>query len=208
MDEGLKNLIQKAESGDIEAMVMVADCYNKGFHTMKDDTKAQTYYKIAADNGHSQAAFMAGLGYLNGCGVKKDKKMATKYLEQAANNNLANAQYMLGILYKSGEIGLFFKEQKAIKYLEAASKQGHAKAQIALGDMNMSNDGPQYTVEKGIFWYACAYLHGERAHEESTQAMERLNTILQVGISGGKKRIDGIMSTIKSQHPEYLKNPK
>ena len=35
MDEGLKNLITKAEGGDIEAMVMVGDCYSRGFHTDK-----------------------------------------------------------------------------------------------------------------------------------------------------------------------------
>ena len=55
MDEGLKNLVAKAESGDIEAMVMVADCYNRGFHTAQNDSKAQAYYKMAADKGHKNA---------------------------------------------------------------------------------------------------------------------------------------------------------
>ena len=35
MDEGLKNLVTKAEQGDVAAMVMVGDCYNKGLHTEK-----------------------------------------------------------------------------------------------------------------------------------------------------------------------------
>lgn len=35
MDEGLKNLVTKAEQGDVDAMVMVGDCYNRGLHTEK-----------------------------------------------------------------------------------------------------------------------------------------------------------------------------
>lgn len=35
MDKELKNLIAKAELGDIEAMVMVGDCYNVVFIQIK-----------------------------------------------------------------------------------------------------------------------------------------------------------------------------
>ena len=49
MDEGLKNLVTKAEQGDVDAMVMVGDCYNRGLHTEKDDQEAHRYYKMAAD---------------------------------------------------------------------------------------------------------------------------------------------------------------
>ena len=42
-------------------MVMVGDYYNRGFHTNKDDLKAQIYYKMATDKGHVAATFMVGL---------------------------------------------------------------------------------------------------------------------------------------------------
>lgn len=58
MDEGLKNLVTKAEQGDVDAMVMVGDCYNRGLHTEKDDQEAHRYYKMAADKGHVQANLM------------------------------------------------------------------------------------------------------------------------------------------------------
>lgn len=208
MDEGLMNLIAKADAGDVEAMVMVGDCYNRGFHTNKDDIKAQTYYKMAADKGHVAATFMVGLGYLFGTGVKKDKTNAIKYIQDAADKGFANAQYLLGTLYKSGEVGLFFKEQKAVQYLEKASKQGHAKAQLALGDMNITNNRAQYSLEKGLFWLACAYLHGNSAKEESQDAMNRLNTLLKAGLPGGKERIDKLIASIKRNYPSYITNPK
>ncbi len=208
MDEGLKNLVAKAESGDIEAMVMVADCYNRGFHTAQNDSKAQAYYKMAADKGHAVAAFMVSLGYLNGTGVRKSKSDAVKYMQFAADHGVANAQFVLGTLYKSGEVGLFFKDQKAVHYLEMASKQGHAKAQISLGDMNITNSGSLFTLEKGLFWLICAYMHGNSAKEESQNAMERLNTLLKSGLPGGKDRIDQIIATIKQKYPTYIKNPQ
>lgn len=208
MDQGFKNLVEKANSGNIDAMVMVADCYNRGLQTNQDDSKAQTYYKMAADKGHPAAAFMVSIGYLNGIGTRKSKSDAIKYMQFAADKGLANAQYLLGSLYKSGEIGLFFKEQKAVHYLEKASKQGHAKAQIALGDMNITNNGAQYTLEKGLFWLTCAYLHGENAKEESQDAMNRLNTLLQSGLPGGKNRIDQIIESIKKNYPSYITNPQ
>ena len=58
MDEGLKNLVTKAEQGDVDAMVMVGDCYNRGLHTEKDDQEAHRYYKMAADK--YRTSFMSG----------------------------------------------------------------------------------------------------------------------------------------------------
>lgn len=208
MDEELKNLIEKAEKGDIQAMVMVGDCYNRGIHTAKNDDKAQIYYKMAADKGNLAAAYMTAVGYWLGTGVKKDKSAATKYMQFAADKGFATAKYMLGVLYSRGEIGLLFREEKALYYLEKASRQGHAKAQVILGDMNIQNDGAQYSLEKGLYWLVCAYLHGDNAKEESKEAMDRLNMLLKSGLPGGRKRIDQMITSIKASHPSYTKNPK
>lgn len=207
MNEDFKRLLAKAETGDVEATVMVGDCYNRGDRVDKDDTKAHFYYKKAADSGHPSAAFMVSLGYLSGIGVAKNNANAIKYMQFAADRGVANAQFMLGNLYKEGKVSLLFKERKAARYLEMAAKQGHAKAQILLGDMNITNKGAQFSLEKGVFWIACAYLHGNNAKEESNDAMNRLNTLIQSGISGGKDRIDEVITSIKENHPSYIKNP-
>ena len=66
MDEDLKELIVKADNGDVEAMVMVAGCYNSGFGTGKDEAKAHIYYRRAADRGNVVAAYLAGMLWRNG----------------------------------------------------------------------------------------------------------------------------------------------
>ena len=55
MDENIQILIEQAARGDIDAMVMVGDCYNRGLYTEKNDQAAHKYYKMAADRGHLQA---------------------------------------------------------------------------------------------------------------------------------------------------------
>lgn len=208
MDEGLKNLITKAEQGDVEAMVMAGDCYNRGFHTNKDDAKAHLYYKMAADEGHARAAYIVSTNYLNGFGVPKNKKMGIKYLQISADKGLAEAQYFMGMVYQIGEAGLFFREQKETMYFEKAAKQGHAKAQIELANKNILNEGAQCSLEKGIFWLVCAYLHGNEAEEESDKAKKGLNSLLKSGLPGGMKRVEEVMENVKKKYPSYIHNPQ
>ena len=209
MDEGLKNLISKAERGDVEAMVMVGDCYNRGFHTNKDNSKAQAYYKMAADNGHPAAMFMVGLGYLNGIGVKQNKVTAVKYIRDAADKGVANAQYMMGALYHAGEAGTFFKNQKAIKYYKMAAEQGHADAQYELGKIYLLkwSHGSTSHFDKGLFWMLCASLHtSEKSAEISAKARNLIDrTMIQHGfpVEVAKQKIE----QIKREHPDYIIDP-
>lgn len=206
-DEGLKNLVAKAEQGDVEAMVMVGDCYNRGFHTEKNDQEAHKYYKMAADKGHVQANLMVAIDLLNGIGTVKDKKSGTKYLQVAADGGAAYAQYLLASLYKMEEVGSFGREQIAMKYFEMAAKQGDAKSQIELADMIMLSKKSKYTLDDMVFWLACAYLHGKEAEKESNDALQRINHLISNGIPGGKARIEQTIDDIKRNYQSYLKKP-
>lgn len=209
MDVGLKNLITKAEHGDVEAMVMVVDCYNRGFHTDKDDSKAQFYYKMAADNGHSAALFMVGLGYLNGTGVKKNMANAIKYIQAAADKGVANAQYMMGALYQAGEVGTFFKNRKATKYYKMAATQGHADAQYELGKIYLLEWGNGNTsrFDDGLFWMLCASLHtSEKSSKISAKARSIIdNNIVQRGYP--VEAVKQVMERIKRNYPKYIIDP-
>lgn len=206
-DEGLKNLMTKAEQGDLEAMVMVGDCYSRGLHAEKNDREAHRYYKMAADKGHVQANLMVAIDLLNGIGTVTDKKSGTKYLQVAADGGAAYAQYLLASLYKMGEVGSFVREQKAMEYFEMASKQGDAKSQVELADMIMLTEKSKYTLDDMVFWLSCAYLHGKAAEKESNDALQRINHLINKGIPGGKARIEQTLEDVKRNHQDYLKNP-
>lgn len=207
MDEGLKNLVIKAEQGDVDAMVMVGDCYNRGLHTEKDDQEAHRYYKMAADKGHVQANLMVAIDLLNGIGTSKDKKAGTKYLQIAADGGAAFGQYLLASMYKIGEIGLFGREQKAMKYFEMAAKQGDAKSQVELADMIMLAKKSKYTLDDMVFWLVCAYLHGNQAEEESNAALQRINHLISNGMPGGKAYVEKVLDNVKRNYQVYLKKP-
>lgn len=207
MDEGLKNLVTKAEQGDVDAMVMVGDCYNRGLHTEKDAQKAHRYYKMAADKGHIQASLMVAIALLDGIGTSKDKKMGTKYLKIAADGGAAFGQYLLASMYKVGEIGLFGREQKAMKYFEMAAKQGDAKSQVELADMIMLAKKSKYTMDDIVFLLVCAYLHGDQAEKESNVALQRINHLISNGMPGGKARIEKMLDDVKRDYQGYLRNP-
>ena len=208
MDEGLKNLVIKAEQGDIDAMIMVGDCYNRGLHTEKNDKEAHKYYKMAADKGNVQASLMVAIDLLNGIGVEKNKKMGIQYLQMAADRGAAFAQYLLASLYKAGEVGFWGREQKAMEYFERVAKQGDAKSQIELADMIMSGKKSKYTVDDMVFWLVCAFLHeSNKQAEESEAALKRLNHLINRGMPGGKPYVENIMKDVKQNYPQYLNNP-
>lgn len=207
MDEGLKNLVTKAEQGDVDAMIMVGDCYNRGLHTEKDDQEAHRYYKMAADKGNVQANLMVAIDLLNGIGTSKDKKAGTKYLQIAADGGAAFGQYLLASMYKIGEIGLFGREQKAMKYFEMAAKQGDAKSQVELADMIMLAKKSKYILDDMVFWLVCAYLHGNQAEEESNAALQRINHLISNGMPGGKAYVEKVLDNVKRNYQVYLKKP-
>ena len=207
MDEGLKNLVTKAEQGDVDAMVMVGDCYNRGLHTEKDDQEAHRYYKMAADKGHVQANLMVAIDLLNGIGTSKDKKAGTKYLQIAADGGAAFGQYLLASMYKIGEIGLFGREQKAMKYFEMAAKKRDAKSQVELADMIMLAKKSKYTLDDMVFWLVCAFLHGNQAEEESNAALQRINHLISNGMPGGKAYVEKVLDNVKRNYQVYLKKP-
>lgn len=207
MDEGLKNLVQEVEQGDVDAMVMVGDCYNRGLYTEKDDQQAHKYYKMAADKGHVDASLIVAIDLLNGIGTVKNKKLGLKYLQAAANGGVAYAQYLLATLYKAKEIGLWGREQKAMKYFELAARQGDAKPQIELADMIMLTKKTKYTMNTAVFWLVCAYLHGKQDEDESNDALQRINYLIDKGLPGGKSCIEKTLDDVKRNYQVYLKNP-
>lgn len=209
MDEDLKELIVKADNGDVEAMVMVAGCYNSGLGTDKDEEKAHIYYRRAADRGNVVAAYLAGLGCYAGMGTKQDMNLAVKYIQMAADKGLADAQEMMGILYQNGLAGKFFKEQNAIKYYTMAAKQGHASAQYELGKIYLTEwtKGNKSRFDDGLFWLLCAALHDS---EKSKEAMEKAENMIDNGILGRGypvKAIQNLIERIRQQYPGYIVDP-
>lgn len=200
MSKDIQCLIDEADLGDVEAMVNVADCYLHGWYVEQDDVKANKYYKMAADKGNAGASFMYGLGYLTGEGVEKDMRQAVKYIRYAAEKDYANAQYIMGTLYYNEEAYKYLQDNKKVYYFTQAAKQGHAKAQLALGNLYIIEEED---LNEGLFWLVCAYMQ-DNSPEESSAAKDRIDTLVNSGMPGGKARVEQVMAEVRKKYPQYI----
>lgn len=136
MNKELQELIEKAEQGDVEAMILVAKHYKVGDIVERDDLKAHKYVLMAAEKGHAEAQCTAGTECCFGLsGVPENMELGLDYLQRSADQDNKNAKYVLAVLYKGNpESGRCLKnrgfdDKKYIRYLEEAAKQGHEGAQ-------------------------------------------------------------------------------
>lgn len=94
-DEALKPLVEpnlrKAEAGDVEAMLWLAQRYKYGGGVPKNDVKSVEWWRKAAAAGNADG--MAGLGesYQTGRGVQKNMAEAEAWYRKAADKGHAGA---------------------------------------------------------------------------------------------------------------------
>lgn len=210
MDEGLQNLIRKAENGNVQAMGMIGDCYKRGFHAEQDDTKAHFYYKMAADHGHAEASYIVAIDFYKGIGAKKDEETALEYLRFAADHGVANAQYLLALVYADKKTKVFFRTRKIVKYYTLAAKQGHVKAQYKLAYMYFQDwtQGDDSHFEEAVFWLVCAALHkSESSQDIAIKARSFINDkLIRTGFPA--QGIDMYVDQIQQNYPDYIIDSK
>lgn len=81
----LPSLREKAEMGNVQAMIELAQSYDFRWTSDPDHKeKALNWYKKATDRGHLQSAYFVGMRYLNGDGVPQNRHDAAKWLKRAA----------------------------------------------------------------------------------------------------------------------------
>jgi len=91
------------EKGDVRAQSLLGLIYYIGRGAMRDDAKAVTWLRLAADQGDAAAQFRLGLMYSEGQGVPQDHAEAARWYRLAADQRYPHAQYNLGLLYAKGE---------------------------------------------------------------------------------------------------------
>lgn len=202
----LKQLISRAENNNIKANVDLGNYYIKLPQTKDNRRKAFYYYKRAADLGYAPAQFKVGqLSYI-GDGTEKNSSTAAHYLQMAVDQNYADAQYSLACMYKNKECGYIATEQKAFQLFTKAAEQGHANAQISLGYIYFFE---KKQIDQALFWWACAYAHGQSNANASDDAKQRMIDAVESGIPGGYDRVNAAIEKVKQrQYDRYTHNPK
>ena len=78
-EETIAKLVLRAEKGDVDAMVKIAEIYCGGINIEQDDQVCAIWMRRAAEGGHMRAQFMLGGLYQHGLGVRTDPVQAYRW---------------------------------------------------------------------------------------------------------------------------------
>lgn len=144
----VRELAQRADSADDEAMFHLAQLHLTGYDSIPTDSlRALQLLESSSLKGNLQAQNL--LGYLlikrgrshsSGNEGESDISRGLYWLEEAAMAGDAKAQSNIGYLLLEGE-GVVIDEEKAAFWLERAAQKGVASASSMLGDLYRDGRG-------------------------------------------------------------------
>jgi TPR repeat protein len=147
----LDGIKARADKGDTEAQLELAELYVVGDGVAKDPAKAAKLRRKAAEQGSARAQCLLGLQYADGEGVKKNMADAVYWLGKAADQGLAEAQHDLGMCFASGEVpGRTIGD--AVELYRKAADQGLPQAEAMLGECYFDGAGVPKNIPEGLKW--------------------------------------------------------
>lgn len=130
----IAGLIRKAEGGDTEAQLQLADAYEKGEELAQNTKAAFEWRRKAAEQGNAKAQNALGVMYRQGIGVAQNKEEAVRWYKKAAAQGLPEADYNVAISYFNGD-GIARDPSRAYAWMLMAERHGNSSAPSALKKM-------------------------------------------------------------------------
>lgn len=130
----LREVNDLAEKQDVDAQVLMANCYYFGKVVPKVYTNAVRWFRQAAEKGNSYAEYMLASCYFYGDGVSMDRGQAVVWYRKAAEHGNAKAENDLGICYENG-YGVIKDYEEAKKWYNKAISNGYDKARANLDSL-------------------------------------------------------------------------
>jgi len=154
--------IEKLKANFGKKGVAVSHCWS--------DTKAEEFYKMAAERGHAKAKYSLGMmyrQYKSGQNEQQRRAEAMKWFRAAAEQGFAEAQYELSLMLSDVE-----HREEALKWLRMAAEQGSMKGQSALGYRYEKGDwGLAQNEAEAMKWYRQAAAQGDRWAKDMLDCM-------------------------------------
>ena len=148
----IDKLIEKAESGDVEAQVKLGTRYYDGQDANQNYKEAVKWLHKAAGQGNADAQYRLAVCYEYGRGVVVDYKQAATWYRKSAEQGHASAQNNLGDCYYFGR-GLDQNYKQAAAWYRKAAEQENAIAQYNLGICYENGEGVEDDWEEKLKWY-------------------------------------------------------
>ncbi len=122
-EETIAKLVLKAEEGDVEAMLKIAEIYCGGINIEQDDQVCGIWMRRAAESGHKKAQFMLGGMFQHGLGMRTDPVQAYRWY----TISFEQGYQMSGTAAKKLEATMIPAQIKRAKELIEESKEAKRK---------------------------------------------------------------------------------
>lgn len=140
--KALRELTERAEKGDGEALYRLAYVHDIGYDTIPIDTIASTrLYRLAAEAGYAPAQNYLGYRLILGEGIPADPDEGLEWIEKAALSGDVKAANNLGALLAEGKLVVPDRE-KALYWFGKAADAGLPSAMTQLADFLSEADSP------------------------------------------------------------------
>ncbi len=189
---GLDALRAKANKGDADAMMELAEAHYWGRGADLDWKQAFIWAEKASEKNHPVARYRMGVQYLLGQGVGEDIssgqqliKLSADGMEKRAKDGDHRAQFYLAIMYHNG-IGRMDDIPKARQWMKLAAEGGQVDAQFYMGRMYAVGAGVKRDIIESKRWWRMA------AGQDHAPAQYNLGMVL-------------LKSKKEGEHPEGMK---
>lgn len=198
-----------AESGDVDAELIVGIQTYLGLGTQPNAKKAMNWFNRAAKQQHPQAQYILSLAYEHGVGVSKSIDKALEWATEAAEYPYVVYTHQLGHLQRNRY------PQKAHENLMKSANINYAPSQYELGLMYLKGEIKQ-DANQGFYWvnqaaqhkFVPAYLElaklyqkGQGTVVDGEQAFQYLSKAAGENIPEAQFRLG--LYLLNEQAPEY-----
>lgn len=151
-EESVDTLLQQAESGDVSAMLKLADAYRTGYGVDENAQEAFSWTEKAANAGDPAAMSYVGFYYDKGYGVMKDPAAAFQWYKKSAEAGYATAMIAVGDCFINGT-GTEIDAQEAISWYQKAIAAGNSYGYLSLGTIYEHGTAVDADPEKALAMY-------------------------------------------------------
>lgn len=159
--EAVREVAQRSERGDSEAMYQMALLHERGYDSIARDTvEALRLLRRSAEKGYAPAENLLGFKLITGeGGAERNPAEGLEYIERAAEAGEPKALSNIGYLLLYGE-GIEHDAGKAAYWLQRASDAGNLSATSMLGDLYRDGEGVERDSLKAESLYRLAFDKG------------------------------------------------
>lgn len=151
--QNIKRLEQKANNGDTDAQLELAQYYRWKSNIADSREKAAYWYMQAAEQGNAKAQYELGKCYHNGHVVQKDVDKAFYWYNQAATRGYVDAQIFLARSYVEGK-EVEKNRELSLYWYGRAAEQDDTDAMLCLArayEKGVDGIGKNYKLS--AYWY-------------------------------------------------------